>query len=237
MEKKEFNFEVKELDEKDGFFHVYGLANTFDVDLGNDETVKGAFLDSIASLKASAQSIKGSSFKALAPGLWQHDSSMPIGTYVDMTEGPKGLETHAIYPLDDSFVKGRVKPQMGIGSIRKQSIGYIPKEVSFYEDKNRGTVRRLEKIDLKEISLVTFPMNEGAIISDFKAISLIDLDTSDMRSIEDALTKGIKFPNRAVKKLIPLMKQAGLLREEQSVDSNDVLIKELDKILKQIKEF
>ena len=188
MERIEVPFEVKQIDEPDdGFLHVYGLANTYEIDLGNDETVPGAFMACIERLERNAAVIDGTRFKAMLPGLWQHDMSMPVGTYVAMKETPEGLYTHAIYPLDDTFVSGRLKPQLRVRSVGKLSIGYRAQDVSFYDDEDRGQIRRLEKIDLREISLVTFPMNEGAVITGMKgAVTYKDLPLASTSRTWDA---------------------------------------------------
>lgn len=168
MDKITVDFQVKQAgEEDDGFFHIRGLASTYEIDLGDDEIVPGAFSDTILDAKNKAQNIDGTKFKALLPSLWQHRTSEPIGSYVEMSETSAGLEVHSIHPLDDTFVSGRVKPQVKVGSVSKMSIGYRAKDFSFREESGRR-IRTLEKIDLGEISLVTFPMNTGASITSAK---------------------------------------------------------------------
>lgn len=168
MDKITVAFQVKQAgEEDDGFFHIRGLASTYGVDLGDDEIMPGAFADTILEARTKAVSIDGTNFKALIPSLWQHRTSEPIGSFVDMVETQAGLEVHSIHPLDDSFVSGRVKPQVKVGSVRKMSIGYRAKEFEFREESGRR-IRTLKKIDLGEISLVTFPMNTGATITSAK---------------------------------------------------------------------
>ena len=180
----EVPFEVKSLHEDDEFFHIEGFANTFDIDLGDDRTVRGSFLESIAELEAKAQPAvdrqgNPTKFKALMPALWQHDSRTPVGVHVELREEDGGLFSHSIYPKEDTFVSGRIMPQVRVGSVRKQSIGYIPRKVSF-EDIDGSQIRNLEIISLMEASLVTFPMNTGASITDFKvATSFQNLPLAD----------------------------------------------------------
>ena len=174
-------FEVKQAgEEKDGFFHIRGLASTYDVDLGDDEIVPGAFSETILNAKNNAVAIEGTPFKALLPSLWQHNHKEPTGSYVELEEVQDGLMVHSIHPLDDDFVRGRVKPQVKVGSVRKMSIGYGAKKFSFREEAGRR-IRTLEVIDLGEISLVTFSMNTGAsIISAKGATSFGDLPLADI---------------------------------------------------------
>jgi HK97 family phage prohead protease len=191
MDKITVGFQVKQAgEEEDGFFHIRGLASTYEIDLGDDEIMPGAFADTILNAKNKAHNIDGTKFKALLPSLWQHRTSEPIGSYVEMAETPAGLEVHSIHPLDDTFVSGRVKPQVKVGSVSKMSIGYRAKDYSFREESGRR-IRTLEKIDLGEISLVTFPMNTGASITSAKT-AISDLpDTLDDLFIFTAKSIGV----------------------------------------------
>jgi uncharacterized protein len=100
--------------------------------------------------------------------LFNHNASEPIGTWVEMKETTRGL-----------FVRGRLnmKVQRGrelfalleSGGLDGMSIGF--KTVSARRDKLSQT-RRLIEIDLWEISLVTFPMLDGARVSTVKARAL-----------------------------------------------------------------
>jgi HK97 family phage prohead protease len=99
--------------------------------------------------------------------LWQHDSSKPIGVWRDIHEDSKGL-----------FVRGHIiaSTQCGFealellkaGAIDGLSIGYwIVKS-----HKSNNGVRYLTEIDLREISLVTFPMLPEARISNYEQPSV-----------------------------------------------------------------
>lgn len=148
-------FEVKALDTNDDeFFYFEGYASTFgNTDLGNDIVEKGAFLESIASGKA-------------LPILWQHRMSEPIGVSVGLLEDDRGLFIKAKLPKDDDQVRGKVIPQMKVGSIREMSIGYFVKDYELKKD-----VRLLKKIDLFEVSLVTKAMNPKAEVTGYKSFA------------------------------------------------------------------
>ena len=126
-----------------------GYASVFDVvDSQRDAVLRGAFA---ASLKA------GHKVKLL----WQHDMREPIGVIEELREDHNGL-----------YMKGRLLMEvarareaytlMKNGVVSGLSIGYTPKRYS--TDKSTG-VRKLQEVDLWEISLVTFPANASARIS------------------------------------------------------------------------
>lgn len=74
-------------------------------------------------------------------------------------------------PKEDTLVKGRVMPQMKIGSVNTLSIGYSVKEYSTEKTEEDGTIWNLTKIDLYEFSPVSIPMNPEATITGWKAVA------------------------------------------------------------------
>lgn len=146
-------FELKEFSEEDGIFTFKGYASTFgNIDLGGDRVARGAFAETIRLQKN-------------LPVLWQHRHDDPIGIFTELREDGKGLFVQGQLPKDDTFVSGRVIPQMKIGSINKMSIGYSVEDFSY-----DGDVRDLNKLHLWEISLVTIPMNPEAAVTDMKSV-------------------------------------------------------------------
>jgi HK97 family phage prohead protease len=138
--------------EPDGTFA--GYASLFgEVDLGQDLVMPGAFRDSLRS--RGPQGVKL---------LFQHDPNEPIGVWLDLYEDAKGL-----------FARGRLMPEvararevlslMRVGALDGLSIGF--RTVKGRTDPKSG-VRRLDKIDLWEISIVTFPMLPEARVSAVK---------------------------------------------------------------------
>lgn len=146
-------FEVKLLaDVGDEFFRFEGLASTFgNIDLVDDIVQPGAFKESI--------------LEKLPIILWQHDMQEPIGMPEEIRETDAGLFVRIRLPKSDDLVKGRVMPQMKVGSIRTMSIGFRTKTFSIDQDTG---IRELIKVDLKEISLVTFAANPLAVVTGFK---------------------------------------------------------------------
>lgn len=148
------NFEVKQIHEDDEFFRFEGLASTFgNIDLVNDIVVRGAFVDSLASKTPVI--------------LWQHQSDIPLGMPEDIREIEEGLFLKAKLPKADTFVSGRVIPQIKVGSITTMSIGFRVVEREFNEE----GIRLLHKVDLLEVSLVTFAANPLAKVVGFKAVT------------------------------------------------------------------
>lgn len=155
-------FEIKSLDseaDKD-FVFFEGYASTFgNIDRGFDVIEKGAF----------TETLKSDGMPVL---LWQHDHDMPIGVFVEAREDEKGLFVRGKLPKDDTFVSGRVVPQMRVGSVKDMSIGYSvqnhDEDVEWKEkvvDGKPRSVRYLRKVRLWETSLVTIPMNPKASIT------------------------------------------------------------------------
>jgi uncharacterized protein len=104
--------------------------------------------------------------------LFNHDPSEPVGSWIDIKENTRGL-----------FVRGRLNMNVQRGrelfalleggGLDGLSIGF--RAVSVRRDKV-SQVRRLLEIDLWEISLVTFPMLEGARVSHIKARAWADAE-------------------------------------------------------------
>jgi uncharacterized protein len=136
----------------DGVFE--GYASLFGVvDLGRDLVAPGAFRDSISRKPLTAVKL-----------LWQHDPTAPLGTWEEIREDGTGLRVRG--KLNLSVAKAReVHALMRSGAVDGLSIGFRTERSR--KDASTG-VRRLEKLDLWEISIVTFPMLPGARVSAVK---------------------------------------------------------------------
>jgi HK97 family phage prohead protease len=97
--------------------------------------------------------------------LFQHDPSEPIGTWLEIRETDRGL--YALGRLDKNVQRGRellsLLENKGLDGL---SIGF--KTVAATRDSSRKA-RLLTAIDLWEISLVTFPMLDGARVHAVKS--------------------------------------------------------------------
>lgn len=206
-------FEVKEIqDSDDGFFRFEGLASTFGgVDLVNDTMEKGCFVDSL--------------LERMPTILWQHRSSEPIGMPESIYETDEGLYIKVRLPKDDTLVSGRVIPQIKVGSIRTMSIGYVPVKQS-YDDESK--IRRLIKVDLLEVSLVTFPADPRAKVSGFKSASgLIDnLDISEQDKEQLKLSLEINQVSVEDLKFLDELKSSDLREVEKSLRESGIFSKQ-----------
>ena len=162
--KKTLAFEVKAMgDDEDDAGTFEGMASTDDLDLHGDIVSPSAFK---ACIKANGGKCKL---------LWNHDShSMPVGVVEEMKVVKGGL-----------WVKGRLtmknqKPRelrecLKDGSVDQMSIGFwtLDSEVMH---KDGEQYRVINKLELREISLVNFPANPNAMVTDIKSIR--DLEKS-----------------------------------------------------------
>lgn len=151
----EFDFEIKQIEEVDNAYIVKGYGAAFNnEDRGGDVILPGAFKETLRDFMPSF--------------LWMHKFDTPIGAIVSAKEDAKGLFIEARCPREDTFVSGRVIPQMRIGSVKSMSIGYYAEE--FKEDENYK--RTISKIVLFEISPVHLPMNQQATIESVKSMDI-----------------------------------------------------------------
>ncbi len=140
-----------------------GYASLFNTrDQSGDIVLPGAFHASL--LRRPAEDIRM---------LFQHDPAEPVGTWLDVMETDRGLFVRG--RLNKSVQRGReLLALLESGGIDGLSIGF--KTVSARKDR-ATSARLLSKIDLWEISLVTFPMLEGARVSAVKSRSRARADS------------------------------------------------------------
>lgn len=182
MNKKhlEFGFDIKSFDDDDDFFNFEGMASTFQKDLGNDVVMKGAFQKTLKN--------------KLPVILFQHDQQQPIGVTTEAKETDKGLMLKARLPKNDDLVKGRVIPQMKVGSLKSMSIGFSMKRDD-YEIKD--DTRFIKNLDLHEVSLVTFPMNTGAKVTAFKNVDIEEIKKINNKRDLETLLRDLGMSQKA----------------------------------------
>jgi HK97 family phage prohead protease len=127
---------------------VEGYASLFgELDQARDMVLPGAF----------AASLRRRPVRRV-PMLFQHDPSEPIGVWLDLHEDTRGL-----------YARGRLIPEV----VRARELWALVEagtadglSIGFRTVKGRvdpkSRIRRLEQIDLWEISIVTFPLLAGA---------------------------------------------------------------------------
>ncbi|MCU7611193.1 HK97 family phage prohead protease [Anaplasma capra] len=130
-----------------------GYASVFNrIDAHNDVIKPGAFLHSIKRRRIAL--------------LWQHSVNEPIGKILKSEEDNFGLLVVA--KLNLALRRAReIYSLMLDGSINSLSIGYRVIQV---EGNSTSSIRVISKIDLWEVSLVTFPANNLAKISEVKLL-------------------------------------------------------------------
>lgn len=130
---------------------IEGYASTFgNKDSYDDTIIRGAFADSLK------EKFKPSEGVVKIRTLWNHLWDVPIGKPTSLVEDDKGLFFKA--KLAKTAAADDVLELIREGVVEEMSIGYRTVKSSFREDDSAewGYVRILEKIDLWEISPVTF---------------------------------------------------------------------------------
>ncbi len=146
-----FTKQASSQDPESEYYTFSGLASTFgNLDQGNDIVIKGAFTNSLK--------------QRMPKLLWQHDVREVIGTIDSAEENEDGLLITARLPK-----KVKRAREAGIllemGALDSMSIGFNIADMDY-----TGDIRLLKALDLYEISLVTMPMNEKAIVESIKSV-------------------------------------------------------------------
>lgn len=134
---------------------ITGYASVFgEIDLAGDAIKKGAFTSSLS--------------ERMPVMLWNHNSDIVLGKWLEVREDEKGLLVKGQLCLDIEKSQ-EVYELLKSKSVSGLSIGFsIDKSV--YD--SNGT-RIIEKLSLFEISIVSIPCNEKAQIIDVKSLSNI----------------------------------------------------------------
>jgi uncharacterized protein len=163
-----------------------GYAAVFNnVDSYGDMIAPGAFSAFLSDIQSGKQQwpamlTQHGGFMASAEDL------MPIGVYTELKEDKTGLMTTGILADtdrgDEAYKLMKMAPRPAINGL---SIGYYVREES-YGGKNDNYQRLLKKIDILEISLVTFPANDKARIDSVK--NYREMDERELeRTLRDVL--------------------------------------------------
>lgn len=104
------------------------------------------------------------------PLLWGHDhKDIPIGRVTAMRDTDEGLEIDAV--LNNTDKGENVYRALKAGDVNSFSIGFIP-----VKDRNEDDVIVREKVDLREVSVVTFPAYSMASVT-----SVREADTNNTK--------------------------------------------------------
>lgn len=158
---------------------VKGYASVFDgIDSYGDTIVKGAY----------AASIRAAGKKGI-PMLHQHDPDRVIGRWMVLAEDDKGLAVEGTLTPDHSLAND-IYASLRAGHVDGMSIGFrVPPGGS---SERADGVRVLKKIDLREISIVTFPADGAARATAVKAVDQTEREFERLllRVMRDA---GVEF--------------------------------------------
>ncbi len=178
MKTKDFALSVKAVSDEgsfEGYGSIFGNLDSY-----GEKVMPGAFVESLARHRREGT-------KPLM--LWQHNPDDPIGIWEDLAEDGKGLRgtgrlLKGVRRADEALIMLRA------GAIQGLSIGYREQEVE-----PDGNNRLLKKLDLLEISIVSFPANRRARVESVKADQrmeefarrLRDGDPMPIKEFEDIL--------------------------------------------------
>lgn len=162
---------------------VSGYASTFNgpPDTHGDVVAPGAYAATLARHKA----------EGTAPlMLWGHDPDRPVGRWESLSEDSNGLLVKGRFNLDTSAGHDAYAHVLA-GDLGGLSIGYGIMPNGARPGPNGSRI--LTTIDLMEVSIVGFPSNRGARVTEVKSFSSQAELEAKLRTI---------LPGRAVKKLM-----------------------------------
>ena len=194
----------------EGYGSVFGVRDNYD-----DVIAKGAFIQSLKDHKAAG---------TMPAMLWQHDADKPIGVWTEMVEDEKGLRIKGQLALET--VKGKeAHALLKMGALNGLSIGFMSKEWAYDRDTE---VRTLTAIDLWEVSLVTFPANEKARVTNVKSADELQAPKDAEKVLRDA-----GFSKSDATAFVSRVMRMGEVRRD-SVDSTVAAMKSADRLLRSL---
>lgn len=194
----------------EGYGSVFGVRDNYD-----DVIAKGAFVQSLKDHKAAG---------TMPAMLWQHDADKPIGVWTEMVEDEKGLRIKGQLAMET--VKGKeAHALLKMGALNGLSIGFISKEWAYDRDTE---VRTLTAIDLWEVSLVTFPANEKARVTNVKSADELQAPKDAEKVLRDA-----GFSKSDATAFVSRVMRMGEVRSD-SASSTAVAMKAADRLLRSL---
>ena len=215
MKTKHFDvgFEIKAVNADgtvEGYGSVFGVRDNYD-----DVIAKGAFIQSLKDHKAAG---------TMPAMLWQHDADKPIGIWTEMVEDEKGLRIKGQLAMET--VKGKeAHALLKMGALNGLSIGFMSKEWAYDRETE---VRTLTAIDLWEVSLVTFPANEKARVTNVKSADEMATPKDAEKALRDA-----GFSKSDATAFVSRVMRMGEVRSD-SANSTAVAMKAADRLLRSL---
>lgn len=194
----------------EGYGSVFGVRDNYD-----DVIAKGAFVQSLKDHRAAG---------TMPAMLWQHDADKPIGVWTEMVEDEKGLRIKGQLAMET--VKGKeAHALLKMGALNGLSIGFMSKEWSYDRDTE---VRTLTAIDLWEVSLVTFPANEKARVTNVKSADELQAPKDAEKVLRDA-----GFSKSDATAFVSRVMRMGEVRSD-SANSTAVAMKAAERLLRSL---
>lgn len=194
----------------EGYGSVFGVRDNYD-----DVIAKGAFVQSLKDHKAAG---------TMPAMLWQHDADKPIGVWTEMVEDEKGLRIKGQLAMET--VRGKeAHALLKMGAINGLSIGFMSKQWAYDRETE---VRTLTEIDLWEVSLVTFPANEKARVTNVKSADEMATPKDAEKALRDA-----GFSKSDATSFVSRVMRMGEVRSD-SANSTAVAMKAADRLLRSL---
>jgi uncharacterized protein len=205
-----------------GYGAVFG-----NIDAYGDVIEPGAFSGFLADAKSGRQPWPSMLAQHGGFGVTADDMT-PIGVWDELAEDGTGLKvsgTLADTPRGrENYTLLKMAPRPAINGL---SIGYIAKE-SEPRSKPEDPRRRLKRIDLMEISLVTFPANRSARVGSVKSVD----ELVSLADIEDFLREAGDFSRGEAKAIVAKIRNAC---QREAGDDLDAIVAGLTRNLKGMK--
>lgn len=159
---------------------VEGYASTYgNVDHANDIVEQGAFTKT---LQQNGHKVKF---------LWQHDIKQPIGVIEELRDTAQGLFFKARF--SNSTAGQDARTQLKEGVVDSFSIGYRVINATKGRAANGRPINRLTELALHEISVVTIPCNDEAVLVGIKSALQEDFPEMDTDTIDALYDEYVAF--------------------------------------------
>lgn len=181
-------FAVKAVDAEERTFT--GLASTWDLDLGGDVIHPGAFKKTLREWKSGKRTIK------LFYGHNYFSMDSLLGKMTEAEETKDGLE--ATFKVVEGERGDTALNLVKEGMLDSLSIGYRAVKVEHPDEAEQltGVYRHLKEVELREVSMVPFPMNPAAridagsvktMIQSYEGRDLDDEERAELKALREQL--------------------------------------------------
>lgn len=211
FQKRDLNFRASVNDE--GIFEGY-LSTYDDVDSYGTYFIPGAWDKSIERFNSGE----------VIPVLWSHDRKMPIGKFTELKSDEKGLWGRGKLTLEDPQAK-IAYAHMKDGSVMGLSVGFELDYDNVIYNRMLDALG-IAEADLFECSVVVFPANTNAKITNFKSQN----HDHGENKMEGSIAETIEKMNAAIENL----RTAQTAQNDAEISKRDAEISELKKQIAQL---